>query len=175
MRGGTERTINVAQGEHYISTRPGEVIVTVLGSCVAACLRDPVAQVGGLNHFLLPGPGDGERSSVAYGLQAMEILIAGLIRVGADRRRLEAKLFGGAWLRPGLTDIGARNAAFAGQFLRREGIRYLGGSLGGNQGRRIRYWPMTGEVQQFLLAASDAPLEQPLRTSPKPNEGLGRA
>ena len=161
MNTAKERNVAVLQGEFRISRDPSEVLMTVLGSCVAACLRDPVAGVGGLNHFLLPGASSTDTKTVKYGLQAMELLINGLIRAGAHRHRLEAKLFGGARLRLGLPDIGRSNGEFALEFLKRERIQYVGGSLGGTQGRKIRYWPVTGAASQFLLAPTEVPVELP--------------
>ncbi|MFN3844943.1 MAG: chemotaxis protein CheD [Paracoccaceae bacterium] len=145
----------VIQGEYLISSDRQDVLSTILGSCVAAFLRDPVAGVGGLNHFLLPGNDPTDRHAMKYGLNAMELLINSLTQAGARRDRLEAKLFGGGRMVPGLTDIGAANGRFAEDFLRREGIRYLGGSLGGNHGRKIRVWPVLGQVQQMKLPATE--------------------
>lgn len=145
----------VIQGEFLISSDPQDVLSTILGSCVGAFLRDPVAGVGGLNHFLLPGNDPNDRNAMKYGLNAMELLINTLIGAGARRERLEAKLFGGGRMVPGLTDIGAANGRFAEEFLRREGIRYLGGSLGGDHGRKIRVWPVSGQVQQMKLPAAE--------------------
>jgi chemotaxis protein CheD len=145
----------VIQGEYLISSDPQDVLSTILGSCVAAFLRDPVAGVGGLNHFLLPGNDPADRNAMKYGLNAMELLINSLIRSGARRDRLEAKLFGGGRMVPGLSDVGAANGRFAEEFLNREGIRYLGGSLGGDHGRKIRVWPVSGQVQQMKLAATE--------------------
>lgn len=141
----------LVQGEHDISDAPDAVLATVLGSCIAACLRDPVAGIGGMNHFLLPDGTDTGPGAVKYGLHAMELLINSLIRAGASKSRLQGKLFGGARMLRGLPDIGTANARFATDFLRREGIADLGGSLGGDRGRKIRYWPASGRVQvQFL-------------------------
>lgn len=145
----------VIQGEYMISSDPLVVLSTILGSCVAAFMRDPVAGIGGLNHFLLPGGDASDRTAMKYGLNAMELLINGLVREGARRDRLEAKLFGGGRIVPGLTDIGAANGRFGEAFLKREGIAYLGGSLGGDQGRKIRVWPVSGQVQQMRMPAAE--------------------
>ncbi|MDO8881872.1 MAG: chemotaxis protein CheD [Pseudotabrizicola sp.] len=150
-----ERLKIVIQGEFLVSSDPQDVLSTILGSCVAAFMRDPVAGVGGLNHFLLPGNDPSDRNAMKYGLNAMELLINNLIRAGARRERLEAKLFGGGRMVPGLTDIGMANGQFAEDFLRREGISYLGGSLGGDHGRKIRVWPVSGQVQQMKLPAAE--------------------
>jgi chemotaxis protein CheD len=142
--------IHVIQGEFAISDEPDAVISTLLGSCVSACIRDPRMGIGGLNHFLLPDGGPGS-SSLSYGVNAMELLINALLRRGADRTNLEAKLFGGARLFKGLTDVGTQNAKFAMQFLRDEGIAYAGGSLGGTSARKIEFSPATGRARQQIL------------------------
>ncbi len=151
----SEKLRVVIQGEFLISADPADVLSTILGSCVAAFLRDPLAGIGGLNHFLLPGGDASDRTAMKYGLNAMELLINGLVGQGARRERLEAKLFGGGRIIPGLTDVGAANGAFAEEFLRRERITYLGGSLGGDQGRKLRVWPVSGQVQQMRLPATE--------------------
>jgi chemotaxis protein CheD len=151
------RKVHVIQGEFFVTEAPDLVLTTILGSCVAACMRDAVAGVGGMNHFLLPGD-DGRQSEggLRYGVQAMELLVNGLLRRGARRDRLEAKLFGGGRLIDGLTDVGDQNAAFAERFLRDEGIRFTGGSLRGDQARRIQYWPVSGRARQICLARNEA-------------------
>jgi chemotaxis protein CheD len=85
----------------------------------------------------------------------MELLMNGLLKRGARRERLEAKLFGGARLSDHLADIGEQNASFAERFMREEGIRVVGGSLRGEQGRRIQFWPSTGRARQALVSHSD--------------------
>ena len=149
------RRLHIIQGQFLVSDEPDVVLTTILGSCVAACLMDAEAGVGGMNHFLLPGGegGDGLR----YGVNAMELLINALLRRGARRDRLEAKLFGGARLFDGLTDVGEQNAGFAQDFLADEGIRHVGGSLGGIHARRIQYWPVGGRARQIQLV--DATLQ----------------
>lgn len=152
----TQKNLRVViQGEYLVSSDPRDVLATLLGSCVAAFLRDPIAQIGGLNHFLLPAGDPNDRHAMKYGLNAMELLINDLVKKGALRSRLEGKLFGGGRIVPGLTDVGAANGAFAVDFLRKEGIRHIGGSLGGSQGRKLRVWPVSGQVQQMLMPATD--------------------
>ncbi|WP_152045529.1 chemotaxis protein CheD [Aureimonas psammosilenae] len=150
---GNWRRVHIIQGEAKVDSGPDVVMTTLLGSCVAACIRDPAAGVGGMNHFLLPGDsGAGSNvQSESYGLYLMELLVNGLLKKGARRHALEAKLFGGARTVGGLSDIGAKNAAFAKRFLEMEGITYAGGDLGGDQGRRIEYWPHTGRARQILM------------------------
>lgn len=171
-REGRERVIHVVQGDHAIISEPGVVLSTILGSCVAACMHDPVARIGGINHFLLPGD-ESDRSGEAmkYGVNAMELLINGLLQRGALRSRLQAKLFGGAQVVQNLSDVGAKNAAFALKFLQVEGIPCVGQSLGGDCARRIRFWPESGRVSQLLLEKTDREafaVERRVRTQPPP-------
>jgi len=152
---------HVMQGEFHVSGESNLVLTTVLGSCVSACLRDPVARIGGMNHFLLPGDAERAQSRDAerYGVHLMELLVNGLMSRGAQRGRLEAKLFGGARTIFKSSDVGEMNAAFAERFLRNEGIGVVGGSLGGSSGRRLEYWPVTGRARQIFIgeAAKVAP------------------
>lgn len=145
------RRLHVIQGTHEVTDDPEVLLTTILGSCVAACIRDPSTGVGGMNHFLLPeapDPGQGHRR---YGVQAMELLINGLLALGARRHRLEAKLFGGARMSATMADIGLRNAEFARRFLADERIPLIGESLGGSKARRVQYWPAMGRAQQQLV------------------------
>ncbi|WP_414692437.1 chemotaxis protein CheD [Phenylobacterium sp.] len=148
--------VHIVQGEQYVSEDPSIVISTLLGSCVAACLRDPVARVGGMNHFLLPGADTarGECENIGIGVHAMELLVNALLAHGARRERIEAKLFGGACVVAGLTSVGEKNARFAEEFLRREGIQHVGGSLRGDSGRRLQYWPVSGRARQVFMGSA---------------------
>lgn len=151
----SEHKVHIIQGEYRVTSDPNVILTTLLGSCVSACLRDPFAGVGGMNHFLLPGRETRARrlEAESYGVHLMELLVNGLLREGARRERLEAKLFGGGRTIEGLTDIGAMNAEFAERFLANERITCVGGSLRGDQGRRIQYWPISGRARQTYLAA----------------------
>lgn len=161
-------TVYVTQGEFRIGTSEEDILVTTLGSCVATCLCDPVAKVGGMNHFLLPQDvGNGE-GNLRYGAHAMELLINGLLKKGAQRHRLRAKLFGGASMIERLGRIGASNAEFAVEFLRTEGIVCEGQSLGGTLARKLRYWPATGRAQQLFVDAADPIAERELRPAAAP-------
>src|SRR5271168_1397093 len=169
-----EKKINIVQGEHRVDSDPRTVLTTILGSCIAACIWDGTAQIGGMNHFLLPGD-DAEMKTLTpsgdamrFGVHAMELLVNGLLRRGAQRSRLQAKLFGGARMIKGLTDIGELNASFAERFLRAEGIAMVGGSLRGEQGRRIQFWPVSGRARQVLLAKETESILQAERSRPLP-------
>ena len=147
--------VQITQGETHVTSDPQELLTTILGSCVAACIRDPSAGIGGMNHFLLP-EGDGkDRDALRYGVNAMELLINGLLKGGASRNNLEAKLFGGANVLPGLSDVGSRNMAFAKQFLGDEQIPIVGGDMGGTKPRRIQYWPTSGRARQLAMPPID--------------------
>lgn len=145
--------IQIMQGDSYVTRNPDEVLTTILGSCIAACIRDPLAGVGGMNHFLLPeGSGD-DKNARRFGVNAMEVLINGLLKMGAQRTRLEAKLFGGANVLAQLSDVGSRNSEFAKRYLNDEGIRVVGGDVGGTSPRRIQFWPLTGRARQLAVRA----------------------
>lgn len=150
-----KKYIRVIQGECHVSDDPDVVLTTILGSCVAACIRDPQAGVGGMNHFLLPGDANRSPSSEAerYGAYLMEVLVNGLLRRGASRHRLEAKLFGGASVVKSLSPIGRLNAEFAKRFLATEGIRIVSESLGDERGRRVEYRPVSGQARQLFVEA----------------------
>lgn len=160
------RKVHVIQGEFHVSDDPDVVMTTILGSCVAACMRDPIAGIGGMNHFLLPGETGGE--GLRYGVQSMELLVNALLRMGARRDRLEVKLFGGARLIEGLTDVGSQNAAFAERFVRDEGLTAVGGSLRGDRPRRIQYWPVSGRARQALLEGAEKQVFATERPSIRP-------
>lgn len=167
-----ERRIHIVQGEYRVTDDPDVVVSTLLGSCVAACIRDPVAGVGGMNHFLLPGE-DGrshDHEAERYGDYLMELLINGLMKQGAHRDRLEAKLFGGARMMSGLSDIGKKNAEFAERYLRHEGIGVVGRDLGGDRGRRLQYWPVSGRARQAYVAPGGID-EKPIKSSISRNFG----
>jgi chemotaxis protein CheD len=155
-----ETKLHVGQGEHVVADRPDAVLTAILGSCVAACIWDPQARVGGMNHIVLPDVPDGDLRRSSAGVNAMELLINGILRAGGARDRLQAKLFGGARMIEGLSDVGARNADFARRFLACEAIPCLSESLGGSQGRRVQFWPYTGRARQLLMASSHVPREE---------------
>lgn len=143
-------------GAHAVKVLPGEyvvtgedvMLVTVLGSCVAACIRDPLSRVGGMNHFMLPDSEGGAGNSARYGAYAMEMLINELLKHGAARSRLEAKVFGGGAVLAALSScsVGERNCAFVRQYLALENIPILGQDMGDVYPRRVHYFPASGRV-----------------------------
>ena len=141
----------VLPGEYYV-TGKDMLIVTVLGSCVAACIRDTQSGIGGLNHFMLPDGGTDENNpastSARYGSYAMEILINHITKLGARRANLEAKVFGGGNVLPGLTvaNVGERNAEFVLGFLHTEKIRIVAQDLVDVFPRKVYYFPASGKV-----------------------------
>lgn len=148
----TPKVITIVQGDYAVSRDPAVVMSTVLGSCVAVCLFDTRAGVGGMNHFLLAGTGAARGNDLRYGVNAMELLINELLRAGADRHKIAAKLFGGASMTEHARDIGKSNALFASDFLVQEGIPCLSKSLGGDQARRVQFTPATGAARQLQIA-----------------------
>ncbi len=157
--------VTVVQGDFFVTADPNVIITTVLGSCVSVCLFDATVGVGGMNHFLLARQGDVADNDLRYGVNAMELLINKVLQAGAQRSRLEAKVFGGARIIDHATDIGASNAQFACDFLQRERIRCVSQSLGGTNARRIRFYPTTGAAKQLQIAGVSATIEnaQPVR------------
>ncbi len=159
-------TVKVLPGDHYVTTNPSEMIVTVLGSCVSACIRDPKTGIGGMNHFMLPGDSSGTDwggvdNAMRYGNHAMEVLINSVMSFGCPRERLEIKLFGGGNVTKGGILIGDKNAQFAADYVRNEGLDLAAQDLGGPYPRRIHYFPATGNVKRlFLKRKSDEVLLQ---------------
>jgi chemotaxis protein CheD len=143
--------IKLLPGEYYV-TKKDIVLVTVLGSCVAACIRDRVTGVGGMNHFMLPDDKSGNSNPVGaaarYGSYAMEMMINQMLKTGAKRSNLEAKLFGGGQVLQGftVTNVGERNVEFALDYLENEGIRVVAKSLLDVYPRKIYFFPATGRV-----------------------------
>ncbi len=148
------KTVTLFSGDYYVTDQPQQMIVTILGSCVAACMRDPVMKIGGMNHFLLPeGPDASMRGSegARYGAYAMEQLINGIIKLGGMKSRLEVKVFGGGNVIENSAMIGSRNIAFVRGFLRDEGLQIVSEDLGDTYPRRLRYYPDTGKVMLLKL------------------------
>lgn len=150
--------IPLLQGEAKVSADRTVVFSTVLGSCVASCLYDPVAGIGGMNHFLLAEPPSGEQPDDShYGAYLMELLVRQMLAAGACKSRLVAHLYGGANLRPGMGAIGTANARFALAFLDREQIGLLRSDLGGTHARRVEFRPVAGQVRCRRVDHPDGP------------------
>jgi chemotaxis protein CheD len=158
------RRNTVLQGQVRVSGEENVELGTVLGSCVASCLFDPVAKIGGMNHFLLAEPPkshDPGEIDVHYGVYLMELLINEMIGEGAIKQRIRAHLYGGANLRAGMAPIGSANAAFARSFLDQERIPLMREDLGGTCARRVDFRPATGQVRCRTVANTLAPELKP--------------
>ena len=146
------QAVKILPGEYYVTTGD-KLIVTVLGSCVAVCLRDKFSGIGGMNHFLLPTNDGAHESglmseSARYGVYAMELLINQLLKMGVNRNRLEAKVFGAGNVLRGMTvnNVGQRNAEFALDYLQIEKIPVAARDLLGEFPRKVYFFPDTGQV-----------------------------
>jgi chemotaxis protein CheD len=141
----------ILPGEYYVTKRE-MLLVTTLGSCVAACVRDKTNGIGGMNHFMLPENaqehGGWGASSTRYGTYAMEMLINQLLKLGARRENLEAKLFGGGAVikNMSVTNVGERNAKFGLDYMKTEGIPVIAKDLLDIYPRKVYFFPNTGKV-----------------------------
>ncbi|MCB9992353.1 MAG: chemoreceptor glutamine deamidase CheD [Hyphomicrobiaceae bacterium] len=142
---------NINQGECFVTGDADQSLSTILGSCVAACVRDEVARVGGMNHFLLGEQSHAARdqfgASARYGAFAMEQLINKVLAQGTGRKsNLRIKVFGGGNISASLSDIGAANIAFVRRFLADEGYQIAAEDLGGTFARRVIFHPESGRI-----------------------------
>jgi chemotaxis protein CheD len=145
--------VRILPGEYYF-TGKDIMLTTVLGSCVAACIQDRISGIGGMNHFLLPDNGGDTDAdspvsdSMRYGSFAMEVLINNLLKSGARRCNLVAKVFGGGNVLPGMTtlNVGARNAQFVLRYLKTDNIPVLSEDLEDRYPRKVCFFPATGKV-----------------------------
>lgn len=145
----------IPPGEYYV-TASGEMLTTVLGSCVSACVRDPAFGIGGMNHFMLPMNSSDcsecwgstlVNAATRYGNYAMEHLINNLLKHGGRRDHLEVKIFGGGRVLAQMTDVGRRNIEFVMEYLRTEGFIVAAKDVGDIFPRKINYYPQTGKVR----------------------------
>jgi chemotaxis protein CheD len=150
----------ILPGEYFV-TDGDDVVSTVLGSCVAACIWDPVARLGGMNHFMIPGTDAngsmGAASTPAsgrYGIFAMELLVNAILKHGGDRSRLLVKLVGGGYVTPSSYCVGDANVAFAREYVTREGFRLVAEHVGGHKARRLIFHPRTGRSKVSELSAT---------------------
>lgn len=152
-------TIYITQGEHAVANAPGAIIATTLGSCVAVCLWDPDMGVGGMNHVLLPGTDGNVSRLTTFGGTAMDRLVNAVVKSGGQKERLRAKVFGGASMIAGLSNIGERNATFVLEYLAREDIVCDARSVGGVAARQVKFWPHDGRVRQRFVKEFSEPQE----------------
>jgi len=151
----TRETVSakILPGQYYVTT-DDECIVTVLGSCVSACIRDRVYDIGGMNHFMLPrsfqdtddSPID-MSDAARYGNYAMEHLINDILKHGGRRENLEVKVVGGGRIIAGMTNIGSKNISFIREYLQTEGMDILAEDVGDIYPRKVVYYPLTGKVK----------------------------
>ncbi|MGE4431797.1 MAG: chemotaxis protein CheD [Sphingobium sp.] len=158
------RRVTVMQGQAYVGTGEPEILTTVLGSCIACCLYDPAAKVGGMNHFLLaePNPGSGTIADRNYGIYLMELLINQMMTRGGIKSRMKAHIYGGANMHMGMTRIGDANALFARNFLKDEGIPLMRGDTGGESARRIDFDPVMGRTRCRKIGVTAVPAAKPV-------------
>ncbi|MBR9804997.1 chemoreceptor glutamine deamidase CheD [bacterium] len=158
---GVESVAKIMPGEYYVSYR-NEMIMTVLGSCISVCVYDEAAQVGGMNHFMLPDKNSRASSncdlsqSAIYGNYAMEKLINDVMFNGGKRDRLRFKLFGGASLMGASSVVGEQNVQFVKHYLRAEGFRWCAEDLGKGHPRWVKFFPMSGKVQLKYLPVEES-------------------
>jgi chemotaxis protein CheD len=152
--------VKILPGQYYV-TRRKELLITTLGSCVSACIRDASTGIGGMNHFMLPHKirmteCEDENSAwdvaARYGSFAMELLINAILRNGGKRRNLEVKVFGGAKVLPHMRNIGGLNVEFIRKYLETEGLPIAAEDLGGSQPRKVIYNPETGAARVKKLS-----------------------
>jgi len=146
----------ILPGEFYVTTAP-ELITTVLGSCVSACIRDTKLGIGGMNHFMLPHSEDynnwgGESVAARYGSYAMEALINAIIKAGGERSRFEIKAFGGGNVISAATSVGDNNVDFLYRFTEIENFKLAASDLGGSLPRKVVFFPRTGKVHVKKLS-----------------------
>jgi len=151
--------IKIGPGEHHVTRRRQDMILTVLGSCVSACIRDPVARVGGMNHYMLPssedGLWDGGARSMRFGSVAMEQLVNDVVAMGGQRERLEVKLVGGARMFDFDVDVGDRNCLFGLDFIRQAGLSLVSTDLRGTEARQVHYMPCEGRLWVKSLSRTE--------------------
>jgi chemotaxis protein CheD len=154
-------TVKVLPGEFYVSDQE-EMLSTVLGSCVSACIHDVRRGIGGMNHFMLPEP-VGERDSwsstvgraARYGSDAMEQLINAILKAGGQRADLRVKVFGGGRVLARMSDVGQRNIDFVRRYIAAENLAVVASDLGDVFPRQVQFVPHSGRARVRLLRRSD--------------------
>lgn len=145
--------LNVLQGESKVSNQENTCLTTILGSCIAVCIYDGTAGVAGMNHFLLPVVGEGQKEGLnpRSGIHVMELLINGMLKLGATKAQMTARVLGGAMMLGSSRNIGSKNADFALKTLANEGIPVIDQHLGGVRARRLRFEVASGGLHMQLL------------------------
>jgi len=146
----------ILPGEYFVTDKD-EIITTVLGSCVSACIRDRIFGIGGMNHFMLPETtanmskhleeGSGWTEATRYGGYAMEMMINDILKHGGRRENLEIKIFGGGKIIQNMTDVGERNVKFAEDYIKNEGLTLISEDTGDIFPRKVVYHPNSGKVK----------------------------
>ena len=153
-------SVKILPGEHYVSSVGEEMIVTVLGSCIAACAYDRKLRIGGMNHFMLPESAESENlidKPLRYGNHAMEELLNNLFRLGSRKENLEIKVFGGGNVLSSMVGgsnnatVGVRNAEFIRRYLKDEQLPLTAEDLGGIHPRRVHFFPRNGKIMRLYL------------------------
>ncbi len=177
MKPGREVTIYIGG---VFASRDSAVIKTVVGSCITACLRDPAARVGGMNHFMLPVPYEGEAAEdlSRFGIHAMELLIGQIQKLGGERARLQAKVFGGGHvldLPDSPSTVARQNVRFIREFLATEGIPLVAQDVGGRVARQVLFQTLSGSVllKRFSGIGSLAAMSGKERQAPAPPVAQG--
>lgn len=164
------RRINLIQGDQVAIREPDVILSTLLGSCIAVCLHDGTAKVGGMNHFLLGQPDADHQVSAGdmqrYGIHAMELLINAMMKHGAARHRLRAHIYGGATMVAGLGGIGTANAAFARRFVETEGIAIAHIDVGGTRARKVEFLASEGKSRANFVSDTVPVAAPPPRPKP---------
>ncbi len=167
------KVVSIAAGERYVSAE-GEVIATLLGSCVAVTLYDPLSKIGGMNHFMLPKPPHKNDAlhfeSGKYGIEAIVLLIDDLLQLGARRQLLVAKVFGGGHVlgigNPGHSGVPYDNVSFALSYLKKENITVEAMNVGGYHGRKVFFFTANGKIRLRKIAKKSRDRSEPLGTPP---------
>lgn len=152
--------VRIGPGSYFVSYGEGEILTTVLGSCISVCAGDPETGVGGMNHFMLPMPtvSDGPPNTVDLrtGAHAMEALLNDILRHGCPRSRIKLKIFGGADMIGTAHPVGATNIEFALDYFKREGMPIEATDIGGTDARKLEYEPRSGRARVKLIVDHSA-------------------
>ncbi len=163
--------ITVMQGMVETTDHSDVVLTTVLGSCIAACLFDPIARVGGMNHFLLAEPSSSHvNADTHYGIYLMELLINEMLKQGAAKSRMKAHIYGGGNIHRNMAPIGQRNSELAERFLNTEKIIISHRDVGGSNARRVDFLAASGKARCRHVDGAAAPVAKP---TPIPVKAVG--